>query len=449
MRVAALLPLLLGCIGTGVRGDLRDIEAATRMPTPAAYGDVEMETPREALALLTKPIDVDAAVRIALLSNRELRATLREMGVTRGRLAQGVVLPNPVVEVELLPERTSNFELRVEYDITGLILAPLRANAAGPMLDAARYRAAAAVLGTGQRARAAFYVALAAQQKLVLSRASLDTLTAARDAARALFHAGNLRELDLATEEAECGQGRVDVADAELAAADAREALVRALGLHGVQANVELAGALPALPEAVSARGDLESRVVEASFDLKARKSELEGLGRSLGVARAQGWIPDVAADVHVLQGVRDAQSGALVNQNVDASGGVRVTVPLFDHQQGTAGAIDAEIDASLERYLGAAVDLRSRARALHARLVTAHARARQYQTGILPARKRASEQALLQYNAMQLGVFELLAAKRAELASELASVDALAAFWVTRSAFDALVAGGSADGSP
>ena len=93
---------------------------------------------------------------------------------------------------------------------------------------------------------------------------------------------------------------------------------------------------------------------------------------------------------------------------------------------------------------------MRSRARASYARLATAHARAKQYERVILPARKRVGAQALLQYNAMQIGVFQLLASRRDELNAELHAVDATADYWIARSAFDALVAGGgSNDGSP
>lgn len=122
--------VLAGC--TSIRPDLRYVEDATQVRTADVTADVDPSVPREAKDLLAKPLDADAAVRIALLDNRELRATLREMGVARGQLVQASVLPNPVVEVEALPERTSNFELRAEYDVTGLVLAPIRARAAAP-----------------------------------------------------------------------------------------------------------------------------------------------------------------------------------------------------------------------------------------------------------------------------------------------------------------------------
>ena len=434
---------------TSIHPDLRYVEDATHVRTADVATDVDPSVPREAKDLLAKPLDADAAVRIALLDNRELRATLREMGVARGQLVQASVLPNPVVEVEALPERTSNFELRAEYDVTGLVLAPIRARAAAPELDAARYRAAAAVVDTGFHARAAYFRALAAREKLALANRSLDALAAARDAADALFRAGNVSELDFATQDAAYQEARASTAEMELAAADAREALVRALGLHGVDTTFSFAKSQPSVPESLAAADDLETRVLRASFDLKARKSHLEALGRQAGLSRAEGWLPDVAADVHALQGERDPTTGAVTSSAWAVSGGVRLSVPIFDRKQGTSAVLDSEVGAGLERYVGAAADLRSRTRAAYARLVTAHAKAKQYERVIVPARRRVVDQALLQYNAMQMSFFQLLALKREQLASELAAVDAVCNYRIARAAFDALLSGGDTDDLP
>jgi outer membrane protein TolC len=368
------------------------------------------------------------------------------MGVARAELAHAAAVPNPVFEVEALPERSSNVELRVEYDVTGLVVAPLRAHAASPELDAARYRAAASVVDTGRVARAAYFRALASQKKLALAKQALDAVAAIRDAAEALLKAGNMTELDFATAEAAYETARADAADVELAALDAREALVRTLGLHGAETSLTLAGELPDAPEHLAASDDLETRALRASFEMKAKRQHLEALGRRSGVARAEGWIPDVAADIHAFQGVRNPTTGQVTDEGWAFSGGVRLSVPIFDRKQGGAARLDAEAAADLERYIGAAVSLRSNARALYARLVTAHAKAKQYVSVIVPARRRVFEQSLLQYNAMQIGVFRLLEAKHDELASELAATTALEAYWNAQTAFDALLAGGAAD---
>ena len=158
-------------------------------------------------------------------------------------------------------------------------------------------------------------------------------------------------------------------------------------------------------------------------------------------MARVAGWLPDVAVDVHALHGnPEDGAAGG--SRGWRFGGGVSVGVPVFDQQRGTTRALEAEFDALMERYYGMAVDLRSAARDARNRVVSAHARARQYQAVIVPAQARVSAQTLLQYNAMQVGIFQLLQARREELDAQLALVDTRREYWSATAELSALLAG-------
>jgi outer membrane protein TolC len=184
-----------------------------------------------------------------------------------------------------------------------------------------------------------------------------------------------------------------------------------------------------------------EARALEASLELGATRNRLEALARRTGVARTQGWLPDVAADVHALQGNPESASGG-TDTSWQFGYGVSVRVRLFDRQQGATRALEAEFDALLERYQGMAVDIRSAVRDAKNRVVSSHARARKFQQVILPAQRAVTEQTLLQYNAMQVAVFQLLQARRDELDVELAYVDTLREYFSAAAALDALFAG-------
>jgi outer membrane protein, heavy metal efflux system len=122
--------------------------------------------------------------------------------------------------------------------------------------------------------------------------------------------------------------------------------------------------------------------------------------------------------------------------------GGVTVSIPLFDRKQGNTAALGAEFDGLLERYHGSAVDVRSFAREQESRLSSAHARARQYENVILPAQKRLTRETLLQFNAMQAGIFQLLLARREELDVELGYVETLREYWTANARVQALLKG-------
>jgi outer membrane protein TolC len=434
--------LLGGCVSTSTAADQSRVRELTSVPQLARVteDDVDPASDEDARRLLTRPIDADAAVRIALLNNRELRATLREVGVARGQLVQAGLLPNPRVEVELLPERNSKIALRAEYHVTGAVLAPLRARAAEPDLDAARYRAAAAVVAVGYEVRRAFVAVQAAELRLGLAERTLDVLAAGREAADALLEAGNIPELEASQQIAAFERARAVTAGLELELASSRERLHRLLGVHGEQTQWELDGPLPALPELPPGDEQIETRVLQANFELKEAKLRLEGLARRAGVARTAGWLPDVVADVHGLRGDPSAATGEGGEWLFGV--GVNVSLPVFDRNQGTVTALGAEFDAALERMYGQAIALRSAAREARNRVQSTFGRARHYQTVILPALARVTEQSLLQYNAMQIGIFQLLQARREQLEAELAFVDVLRDYWQSTAELAALTAG-------
>jgi outer membrane protein, heavy metal efflux system len=418
---------------------VRNLAAVEQLPG-VAERDVESVSSKEAERWLAEPLDAEGAVRVALLDNRELRARLREIGIARGQLIQAGLLPNPRAEAELLPERDTRIELRLEYDLTRAVLAPLAARAAAPELDAARTRAAAAVVSLGYRVRVGFYRLQAAEQRLAITQRGLDALAARHDAARALVAAGNVSELEVATEAVAYERARIDVARRELEVATERENLQRLLGRHGAATAWRVRGGLPPALEAPALGEDLERRALSANLTLRERRQRLEALARRAGWTRAAGWIPDISVDVHGLHG--DPEDSPGTDSDWRFGAGVSFEIPLFDRRQGSAASLEAEFDALLETYYGLAVEVRSAAREVHGRVTSAYARARQYQNVILPAQRRVTEQTLLQYNAMQLGIFQLLEARQAELDAELDYTDTLREYWTAVAELGALLAG-------
>jgi outer membrane protein TolC len=268
---------LPACVSSSIADDVRYVRAAAAVERLPAVADREVDpvAAREAERLLAAPLDVETAVRVALLDNRELRARLREIGVARGQLIQAGLLPNPRAEAELLPERNSSVELRVEYDLTRAVLAPLAARAAAPGLDAARTRAAAAVVGLAYRVREGFYRLQAAEQSLAIQQRELDALAARHEAARALVQAGNVAELEVATEEAGYERARVAVARRELGVAAGRERMQRVRGQHGAATAWRVRGGLASVSVAPDIPADLERAALTASLALREARQQL------------------------------------------------------------------------------------------------------------------------------------------------------------------------------
>lgn len=433
--------LAAGCATTGLPTDAADIRVPSPVEAQPALPDegTESERAEDARRLLAAPLDADTAVRVALLENRELRAALRELGIPRGHLAQTGSLPNPVVEVERLPEPTHPLELRVEYDVTHALLAPLRAHAAEPELAAAGHRVAAEVVALGHRVRVAVHRVQAAEQRVALARQMREGLAAGREAAEAMFAAGNVPELDLVRRTTAHERAEIVVRALEMEASAERERLQPLLGTTAAETPWQVRGELPPPSGDVPPAADLEARAQRANLALAEMRARLEGLSRRVDVSRAEGWIPELALSVSALResadhGAEDAVWGF--------GGGVSVGLPLFDRRAGATDALEAELSGLRERYQGHTLRLRAATREAHARLLSAQGRERQLRETLLPAQRRLLEQTLLHYNAMQIGIYELLDARRQLLDVELAHVGTLEEYWNARAGLDAILAG-------
>jgi outer membrane protein TolC len=232
------------------------------------------------------------------------------------------------------------------------------------------------------------------------------------------------------------------VAQLALEVATEREHVQRLLGTHGADAQWRVESELGAVPEKPKTPADLEAQALRASLELSETRHRLEGLARRTGLSRTEGWLPDIAVDAHGLRGNPEADTTGTGDPSWRFGAGLSVGVPLFNRRQGTTTALEAEFDALMERYYGMAVDLRSATREARNRVESAHARARHYQQIIVPAQDRVTEQTLLQYNAMQIGIYQILQARREALEVKLAEVETLREYWSAVAELEAILAG-------
>lgn len=85
----------------------------------------------------------------------------------------------------------------------------------------------------------------------------------------------------------------------------------------------------------------------------------------------------------------------------------------------------------SLHRTAEVAVNARSEVRESYSAYRTAYDLARHYRDEVVPLRKRISDENLLRYNGMLIGVFGLLADSRDQVASVTGYIEALRDYWI------------------
>jgi cobalt-zinc-cadmium efflux system outer membrane protein len=377
-------------------------------------------------ALLERELDAEAAVEIALLRNRHLQALYEDLRIAQADLVEAGLLRNPIFHAEArFPEgggRTA-LDLGIEEEFLSILFLPLRKRVAAASFEATKLRVAEHVLALAGEVRMAFYRLQGAEQLAELLGTVLQATDASAELARRLHEAGNIRDLDLATELALHEEARLALAQAELERTEARERLNALMGLWGPQAAWEIAPRLPELPGEEEPVQGIEARAVAASLGLAQRRIEIEREAERLGLVRRTRLSPDPAVGVSA---ERESESGLWTTGPALA-----LSLPLFDQGQPAVTRALAALSSLQESYAAEAVELRSAARSAASRVLASRGRAEFLRAVIVPLRSRIVAETQLEYNAMQVGAFQLLMAKREEIAAGAAYVEELRDYWI------------------
>src|SRR5437899_5822090 len=188
-------------------------------------GSTEDAEAQSAVAsLLSRPLTGSSAVQIALLNNHKLQATYEELGIAQADLVEAGLLKNPVFYFERrLPGQAAEIDLVQEF--IDILLLPLRKRIAAAQFEAAKLRVGHEILTTAAEVRAAFYEHQGDQQLVDLRKTVADATERSAETALKMHEAGNLRDLDLASEQATHAQGKIDLAKAQANAVQSREKL--------------------------------------------------------------------------------------------------------------------------------------------------------------------------------------------------------------------------------
>ncbi|HWP08987.1 MAG TPA: TolC family protein [Polyangiaceae bacterium] len=415
----------------------RDQESLTSIKSSAdaRLRDSRTPPPRDESAerLLASPLTADSATRAALLNNARVRAAYEELGIARASVVDALRLPNPELDAAIrFSKEKPEIELLAMLGLGELLFLPLRAGAANAELDATRTEVVGLIVSLAFDVRAAFYQYQAALQTLELTRTVLRAIEASADAAGHLHDAGNITDLDLATERAFAEEARVATRRADTEAAEARARLANLLGVTDAGSTWTAAGRLADPPREELALDALEGRALQQSLELQATHQHADAAAQRATAEKTERWVPGLKAGVSA----RDEGHWAV-------GPAVSVQLPLF--YQGR-GKIDAALgEERRQKALGAAsaIDVRNAAHAAATKLTAARENALRYRDVLLPLRQRVLEETELHYNAMTIGVFQLLAAKRDQIATARTYVELLRDYWLARNEVQRMLAGG------
>ena len=439
LALATSAAVLSGCASFSPDGGFSAVEqtAKERLGKELrwARSDTDQDTIDQRVAeLLAKPLTMDDAVQVALLNNRGLQATFQELGITEAEVVQAGRLPNPGVRFARL-KRGGEIELErgLHFNLARLLVMPLVVKMEARRFEQTQGMVAMSVLSLAADTRKAHIHALAAEETVRYLRQVKQAADASAELARRMEQVGNFNKLQRAREQAFYADAALNLARAEQAQRSTRERLTRLLGLWGAQAQFTLPERLPDLPKEALELPDLERVALAQRLDVQGARLVAEQTAKSLGLTRTTRFVN--VLELGLLRNI----SNELPTQRGWEIG---LELPLFDWGGARVARAESLYMQSLHRAAETAINARSEVREAYTGYRSAYDIVRHHRDEIVPLRQRIADENVLRYNGMLIGVFELLADARMQIASVNAAIEALRDFWIAQADLDMALIG-------
>ena len=399
-----------------------------------------VEARRAVESLLARPLTAHSAARVALLNNRALQAQFEEIGISQAELIEAGLLKNPTLDGMIgFPNRPSEIQGSLAEDLLDALFIPLRKRVAQNRLYQATLRAANEALKVIAETKAAWFEGQAAELLVERAKLSRDAAEASRELAQRQYEAGNISDLELATQTAAQDQMKLDLLNAEADLREKRQKLNRLMGTWGHESDWKLAGELPPLPSSDASAARLDSLAVAQRLDLAAQRAELLSYGEALGLTKRTRFLGGLELGI---------TSGRDADGNIRTGPTLRLEIPIFNQGQGKVARGEAQFRQSADRLEALTAEVHSEVAERSDRVKAKRDLVRFYQETMLPERQHIVSLTLQNYNAMFTGAYHLLDAKQGEFEADRALIEARRDYWVARTELE-LAVGGSLTAAP
>jgi len=432
-KLAALisLPLMLGgCASFSTDGGFSTVEqvAKERLGKEVTWqrSDNASDTAAQRVKeLLASPLTVDDAVQIALLNNRGLQASFYELGISESDFVQAGRLPNPGFSFSRTRQGSEvEIDRSLTFNIAHLLTMPLTRQMEQRRFEQTKREVTMQMLSLAAETRKAYYMAVAADQTMLYMQQVKKAADAGAELAGRLAKAGNYNKLQQAREQGFFAEAALNLARAEQAQTRSKEKLTRLMGLWGLQITFTLPLRLPDLPKKPNDMPNVEQMAMAQRLDVQAARLSTEQLAKNLGLSKATRFI-----NVLEVGAIRNTFN----DQPVQRGYSVTLELPLFDWSGAKVAKAEALYMQALNRTAEIAINARSEVREAYLGYRSSYDIAMHYQNEIVPLKKRVSEENQLRYNGMLIGVFDLLADARSQIASVNSAIEASRDFWIAQ----------------
>lgn len=396
---------------------------------------------REGLSsqLLAKPLSMDDAVQLALANSPAMQTLLAQSWADLAAADQAGRIANPVFTFERMRFK-DELELGrlLSIGLLDVLTLPRRQAISQNQVAQAKTQLSANVVEQVSQVRQSWVRAVAAQQLLTYADQVNRTAQASAELAKRMQQVGNFTKLQRARQHAFYADAAAQLASAQHAASAAREDLTRQLGLTDAQAaQLKLPERLPDLPTAPRLAPELTAAIAQQRLDVQLARLQLEVAGRAQGLSLLNSLV-DVELGYR-----RDTVFENDTGEKSNRKGyELAIRLPVFDWGSAQRASMNAQSLAAANRYDSVARAASSQLRESYSAYRTAYDLARHYRDEIVPLRKVMAEENVLRYNGMLIGVFELLADTRDQIASVMQAINAQQQFWLADAGLSSAVIG-------
>lgn len=443
-RIVSLLGALSGCASFDFNQSIHQtnqrLSSFTESQLVLAQTQEQRETMnRAATELLKQPLTQTAAVQLALTNSPSFQVLLAQYWSSQANITQEGRLPNPIFTFERIRFVDEvEFGRLLAFGLLDLLTLPQRTHYAQQRNDKMQLQMAIEIVDLITQVRQSWVNAVAAQQNLKYAKQVLEAAQASSKLAQRLQERGNFSKLAAA-------QQRLFYADAitqwsveQHHVVIAQEKLTRLLGLTEQQVQqFRLPEKLPELPL-------MMREPEEISQTLPAQRLDIQMAYLAYTAAVSAQGLNRIASLTDIELGVRHNTKFDHATDLKTPGHGYEISVrlPLFDNGTLQREAMNAQTLAAVNQLEEIMRSVGSHVRENYSAYRTAYDIAKHYQNEVTALHKTITEESLLRYNGMLIGVFDLLREASAQIKSVKAAITAEQQFWLADAALQATLIG-------
>jgi outer membrane protein TolC len=389
--------------------------------------------------LLLNPVEQTEAVQLMLVNSPAFQALIAQNWAEAASAAQSGRISNPVFSYEsVVTGSETEINRFLTIGLLDILTLPQRSAMAEHRMEQAQIRFASEIVDRVTQVRHAWVRAVAAEQSFVYAQQVYASAEASAELARRMESVGNFNRLTRARHQAFYADAATQLVTAKQNAVSKREELVRLLGLDEAQAEkFKLPARLPAIPKNPMSTEEVSKEASRNRLDVQLAKATLNAS------AKAQGLVGITSFTDIELSARRGSVSDSATGTTTSRRGyEVGVRLPIFDWGTMQRDAMNAQTLAAANNLEATVRSAGSSLRENYAAYRSAYDISRHYKDEVLPLRKVLADENILRYNGMIIGVFELLADARDQVATVVSAIAADQQFWIADAALKANLIG-------